>query len=79
MKNHLVFSAALLLAGSLIAADSSPKEELTAAAKKLAAADNYSWKVTADFGPNSQFTPGPTRLMGGPNRAKSRSDSCPCL
>ncbi len=60
MKNHLVFSAALLLAGSLIAADSSPKEELTAAAKKLAAADNYSWKVTADFGPNSQFTPGPT-------------------
>lgn len=60
MKKNLVFSSALLLAGALLAADSSPKDDLTAAAKKLADAGSYSWKVTADFGPNSQFTPGPT-------------------
>ncbi len=60
MKKNLVFSATLLLAGSLLAADSSPKDDLTVAAKKLAEAGSYSWKVTADFGPNSQFTPGPT-------------------
>ncbi len=60
MKKKLMFNAALLLAGSLLAADASPKDDLTAAAKKLADAGSYSWKVTADFGPNSQFTPGPT-------------------
>ncbi len=60
MKKNLVFSAALLLAGSVLAADASPKDDIAAAAKKLADAGNYSWKVTADFGPNSQFTPGPT-------------------
>ncbi len=60
MKKHLVFSAAILLAGSLFGADSSPKDDVTAAAKKLADSGNYSWKQTLDLGPNSQFTPGPT-------------------
>ena len=49
-----------LLAGSLLAADSSPKDDIIAAAKKLADGGNYSWKTTMDLGPNSQFTPGPT-------------------
>ena len=60
MKRNLVFTAALLLAGSALAADSSPKEDVTVAAKKLADAGSYSWKMTLDLGPNSQFTPGPT-------------------
>ena len=42
-----------------MAADSSPKDDITAAAKKLAG-DSYSWTQTLDLGPNSQFTPGPT-------------------
>jgi hypothetical protein len=49
-----------LLAGSLLAADSSPKDDIIAAAKKLADGGNYSWKTTMDLGPNSPFTPGPT-------------------
>src|SRR5271166_1978823 len=60
MKEQLSVSAALLLAGSLFAADSGLKEDVTAAAKKLADSSSYSWKQTLDLGPNSQFTPGPT-------------------
>lgn len=60
MKRNLLFGAVILLAGSLFAADSAPKDDVTAAAKKLADSSNYSWKSTTDFGPNSQFTPGPT-------------------
>jgi len=60
MKKYLVLSAAILLAGSLFGADSSPKDDVTAAAKNLADGGNYSWRQTLDLGPNSQFTPGPT-------------------
>jgi hypothetical protein len=58
MKKNILFGALFLMAGSLLAADSSPKDDVTAAAKKLADT-SYSWKVTQDFGPNSPFTPGP--------------------
>ncbi len=60
MKRNILLGALALLAGSLFAADSSPKDDVLAAAKKLAATDNYSWKAKIDLGPNSQFTPGPT-------------------
>src|SRR5262249_9041651 len=46
MKTKVLFSLALLAAGSLLAADSSPKDDVIAAAKKLAEKDNYSWKTT---------------------------------
>ncbi len=59
MKKNILFGAVLLMAGSLLAADSTPKDDVTAAAKKLADT-SYSWKQTLDLGPNSQFTPGPT-------------------
>jgi hypothetical protein len=59
MKKNILFGALLLSAGTLLAADSSPKDDVTAAAKKLADT-SYSWKTTMDLGPNSQFTPGPT-------------------
>jgi hypothetical protein len=58
MKRNILIGAVVLLAGPLLAADA--KDDITAAAKKLAAKSNYSWKTTADFGPNSPFTPGPT-------------------
>ena len=60
MKKNILIGAITLLAGSLIAADASPKEDVLAAAKKLAAQSNYSWKATTDNGANAQFTPGPT-------------------
>jgi hypothetical protein len=59
MKKNILFGALILVAGSLFAADSGPKDDVIAAAKKLAG-DNYSWTQTLDLGPNSQFTPGPT-------------------
>lgn len=60
MKRNVMFGVVLLLTGSLIAAESNPKEDVTAAAKKLAGAGGYSWKTTQDMGPSSPFTPGPT-------------------
>jgi len=59
MKKNIVFGALLLAAGSLLAADSTSKDDVTAAAKKLADT-SYSWKTTMDLGPDSPFTPGPT-------------------
>jgi len=58
MKKNILFGALFLMAGSLLAADSSPKDDVTAAAKKLADT-SYTWKVTQDWGPNAPFTPGP--------------------
>lgn len=60
MKKQLVFGSIVLLAGSLLAADATPKDNLTAAAQKLADSGGYAWKQTVDLGPNAPFTPGPT-------------------
>jgi hypothetical protein len=48
MKRNTLLGAITLLAGSLIAADSSPKDDVTAAAKKLGDQSNYSWKQTME-------------------------------
>jgi len=64
MKKHALFGALALVAGSLIAADSSPKDDVKAAAGKLAAKSNYSWKTTVEAagggGAGGRFRPGPT-------------------
>ncbi|MBW8863630.1 MAG: hypothetical protein JF609_01665 [Verrucomicrobia bacterium] len=60
MRKNLLFSLAVLTAGSLLAADSSPKDDVTAAATVLGAQKNYSWKTTVEVGNNSPFKPGPT-------------------
>ena len=46
MKRNLLIGTLLLTAGSLLAADL--KDDVTAAAKKLADKDNYSWKQTTE-------------------------------
>ena len=56
MKHTLLAGLLTLCAGSLLAADASPKD----AAKKLADQKNYSWKTTVDAGANARFRPGPT-------------------
>jgi len=48
MKKHILFGTLALLAGSLLAADAAPKDDVTAAAKKLADKDNYAWKQTTE-------------------------------
>jgi hypothetical protein len=60
MKRNMLFSATTLLAGSLIAADSSPKDDIANAAKKLGEKANYSWKTTVVVPESAPFRPGPT-------------------
>jgi hypothetical protein len=60
MKKTILFSALTLLAGALLAADSSPKDDVTNAAKKLGEKANYSWKQTVVVPESAQFKPGPT-------------------
>lgn len=60
MKRQILFSAAVMLAGSLLAADSSPKDDIANAAKKLAEKPNYSWKAIVVVPESAQFRPGPT-------------------
>jgi hypothetical protein len=55
---RIVLLAGLLVSFATYAADS--KEEVTAAAKKLADAGNYSWKTTVKVPEGSQFRPGPS-------------------
>lgn len=64
MKRGLFLSLALLIAGSLPAADSGAKDELTAAAKKLDDAANYSWKTTVEFGNFTGTTDGKATKEG---------------
>ena len=60
MKRNMLFSAMTLVAGSLLAADSSPKDDVTNAAKKLGEKGNYSWRTTVVVPESSRFKPGPT-------------------
>src|ERR1035437_5671710 len=60
MKRNVMFSLLALLAGSLLAADSSPKEDIKNVAKTLGSQTNYSWRTTVEAGNNARFRPGPT-------------------
>jgi len=60
MKKTILFGALALLAGSLCAADSSPKDEVIGAAQKLAATANYTWHTTVVVPEDAPFKPGPT-------------------
>jgi len=68
MKRNILLGTMALLAGSLFAADSSPKDDVKNAARKLADKDNYSWKTTIEAagggggggGGGGRFRPGPT-------------------
>jgi hypothetical protein len=60
MKTNILLGLTAMLAGSLFAADSSSKEEVTAAAKKLGEKGNYSWKTSVTVPEGTRFRPGPT-------------------
>lgn len=49
-----------LLVTPLLAADSSPKDEIRNAAKKLSEQSSYSWRTTVVVPDEAQFKPGPT-------------------
>ena len=60
MKKTITFTLAALLVAPLFAADSSPKDEVTNAAKKLSDQSSYSWQTTIVVPEDAQFKPGPT-------------------
>ena len=59
MKTNLILTLTMLAAGSLLAADSTPKDDVTAAAAALGNQPNYSWRATVEAG-NGGFRRGPT-------------------
>jgi len=60
MKTSLSLTLYALTAAGIVAADSSAKDEVTAAAKKLGEQPNYSWTTTVVVPESAQFKPGPT-------------------
>lgn len=61
MKTQILIGAVTLLATSLLAADA--KDEIKAAAKKLADSSGYAWKATTEAGGGSRFRAGPVEGM----------------
>jgi len=64
MKTRILFGILAFVAGPLFAADTNPKDEVTAAAKKLAEADNYAWKATSEFASFASSTEGKANKDG---------------
>ena len=60
MKKNLLLGVVILAANSLMAADTSPKDEVKNAAAALGNATNYTWHATVEVPEDAQFKPGPT-------------------
>jgi hypothetical protein len=60
MKTISLSVLATMMAGSLIAADASPREIMTNAAVKLGGTTNYAWKAVVVVPEDAPFKPGPT-------------------
>lgn len=59
MKRTLAIGTMVLIAGTLLAADTTPKDEITAAAKKLGDATSYAWHSETVVPEGTRFRPGP--------------------
>lgn len=59
MKSKILTTALVMMAGALVAGDTTPKDEVTSAAKKLGEKANYSWKTTVVVPEDAPFKPGP--------------------
>jgi hypothetical protein len=69
MKKSILFGTLALMAGSLLAANAASKDDVTAAAKKLADKDNYAWKQTTENAGGGGFG-------GGASEGKIEKDGC---
>ncbi|HEX4796273.1 MAG TPA: hypothetical protein VH370_20960 [Humisphaera sp.] len=58
MFRKALLGAVALLAGSAVVASAGPKDDVVAAAKKLADGGNYTWKTTTESAAQGGFTPG---------------------
>lgn len=71
MQRHLLLAGLLSLASTLAAAEAGTKDEVTNAARKLAAAPNYSWRSTPDTGAAGG---GGGRMRAGPTDGRTEKD-----
>jgi hypothetical protein len=60
MKKNILFGLSAFVAGSLLAAESTPQDAITTAAKKLGQTANYAWKAVVVVPEDAPFKPGPT-------------------
>jgi hypothetical protein len=60
MKKNLLLGTMALLAGSVMAAYSSPKDDVIKATTALGNETNYTWLATVEVPADAQFKPGPT-------------------
>lgn len=60
MKNNILFGLSVLMTASLLAAESTPKDAIAAAAKKLGETTNYAWITVVVVPDDAPFKPGPT-------------------
>ena len=77
MKKNVLFGALALLADPLFAANSSPKDDVIAAAQKLAAAASYSWNQTVVVPESARFNR--DRPKAKPRKAWSLTSKCPSV
>ena len=66
MIRHVLFSTVAVLSASALVAGAAPKDEVTDAARKLADAQNYSWKTTTEMAGG-----GGGGRFGGPTEGKA--------
>jgi hypothetical protein len=69
MKRHFLFGTMTLLAASLLQTNAASKDDVTAAAKKLADKDNYSWKQKTENAGGGGFG-------GGTGEGKVEKEGC---
>jgi len=60
MKRNIFCATVVLAAASMMAAESSPKDDVASAAKALGDKANYSWRTTVVVPEDAPFHPGPT-------------------
>jgi len=75
MQSRFLITTLLVLSGSVFADDSDPKADITAAAKKLSQAANYSWKSTVEFGNFTGETEGKSEKEGPISLSMSFGDN----
>ena len=79
MHRTLLLAGLLALTLSASAADPSAKDDVTNAAKKLAAAPNYSWKTTVDMGGAAGGGGAGARMRPGPTEGRTEKDGLTML
>src|SRR5688572_9004104 len=65
MIRRILVSSIAVVASTSLVAFAAPKEDLTAAAKKLSDAKNYSWKQTTEMGGDARSCGGRRTAGGG--------------